>query len=209
MERFERLKFARLRCGFRSASAAAAYLSIPYGTYSGHENGSRGIKEIDLLRYASAFKVSPSWLAFGVNAKKQKINVYSRAGSLRMNETSPLKRPAILEIDPPFPIDPDCRALIVPTEEFAPSFLINDVVLIAQNQTPSSLINIRCAALIDQYIFLGQILSVEADKRCHFQLPSGKMYLDVRTIWAAPIVAIITPALSNSSHDMLPIGYTP
>lgn len=40
-------------------------LNIPYGTYSGHENGSRGIKDDDILRYARVFRVSPAWLAFG------------------------------------------------------------------------------------------------------------------------------------------------
>ncbi len=199
MEKYERLKMARLRSGFRSASEAASYLSIPYGTYSGHENGSRGIKESDLLRYASAFKVSPAWLAFGGHRKKQKISVFGRAGSIRMNDTLPSTHRTVVEIAPPFPIDPDCRALIVATSEFAPAFLIDDVVLLGQNQTLDALVNIRCAALIDHSVLLGHILSVEPNNKCHFQLPSGKMHLNVQPTWSAPITAIITPALSSFS----------
>lgn len=65
MERHERLKWARERRGFRSAAEAARYLGVPYGTYSGHENGQRGIKDSELAQYAGAFKVSLAWLAYG------------------------------------------------------------------------------------------------------------------------------------------------
>lgn len=43
-------------------------MSISYGTYAGHENGSRGIKRQDIVRYAVFFKVQPNWLEFGINA---------------------------------------------------------------------------------------------------------------------------------------------
>lgn len=65
MERHERLKWARERRGFKSAAEAARFLSVPYGTYSGHENNLRGIKDSDLERYAKTFKVPLPWLAFG------------------------------------------------------------------------------------------------------------------------------------------------
>lgn len=51
-----------------------------YGTYSGHENGSRGIKSQDATRYAAFFKVTRNWLLFGEgsiedydNKKKQQF----------------------------------------------------------------------------------------------------------------------------------------
>lgn len=65
MERNQRLKWARERRGFVSAAKAAEYLGIPYGTYSGHENGKRGIKDPELEMYARAYRVSLPWLAFG------------------------------------------------------------------------------------------------------------------------------------------------
>ena len=65
MERNERLKFARERAGFKSAAAAARRLGAPYGTYSGHENGLRGIKDDELAAYAKAFRVPLPWLAYG------------------------------------------------------------------------------------------------------------------------------------------------
>ena len=65
MELHERLKVARERRGFTSAAEAARALGVPYGTYSGHESGLRGVKRPDLERYADFFRVSLAWLATG------------------------------------------------------------------------------------------------------------------------------------------------
>lgn len=65
MERNERLKAARERAGVKSAAAAARRLGVPYGTYSGHENGLRGIKDDELAAYAKAYRVPLAWLAYG------------------------------------------------------------------------------------------------------------------------------------------------
>lgn len=64
MSKNHRLKTARVQAGFRTAADAARHLGVPYGTYSGHESGSRGIKEEDLKKYAKAFDVSVVWLAY-------------------------------------------------------------------------------------------------------------------------------------------------
>lgn len=62
METHERLRLARERAGYASAAAAAEALGIPYGTYSGHENGGRSPKPRAIARYAKFFKVSVAWL---------------------------------------------------------------------------------------------------------------------------------------------------
>lgn len=64
MEMHERLKFARSRF-FETAREAAEALGVKYGTYSGHENGLRGIKRDDVERYARRFRVPFAWLATG------------------------------------------------------------------------------------------------------------------------------------------------
>lgn len=61
----QRLKLARERAGYKSAAAAAEALGAHYGTYSGHENGSRGVKAQEARRYASFFKVPQAWLLLG------------------------------------------------------------------------------------------------------------------------------------------------
>lgn len=64
MEKHDRLRLAR-KLRFKFAKDAATAMDVPYGTYSGHESGSRGFTDADVERYAKAFRVSPSWLAFG------------------------------------------------------------------------------------------------------------------------------------------------
>lgn len=60
----ERLKLAREKAGYRSAAKAAEAMGIPYGTYSLHENGSRGFRN-SLERYAQFYRVSIEWLLTG------------------------------------------------------------------------------------------------------------------------------------------------
>lgn len=67
MEKHDRLKLAR-KLRFRTARAASEALGVPYGTYSGHEAGSRGFSDEDAERYAKAFRVSLAWLALGEGA---------------------------------------------------------------------------------------------------------------------------------------------
>lgn len=66
LEAHERLRIARKR-RFKTAREAASALGVPYGTYSGHESGSRGFSE-DVERYARAFRVRAAWLAFDEGA---------------------------------------------------------------------------------------------------------------------------------------------
>jgi len=75
----QRLRMARERAGYSSAADAAARLSVPYGTYSGHENGGRNVKRADVARYAAAFGVSCEWLEFG-SGSAPKINPDLRRG---------------------------------------------------------------------------------------------------------------------------------
>ena len=65
MDSADRLRAARERAGFATAADGARRLNVPVATYSGHENGSRGLKREVAARYAKAFGVTPEWLLFG------------------------------------------------------------------------------------------------------------------------------------------------
>lgn len=69
----ERLKQARIEAGFQSAAQAANRFGWKVPTYTGHENGSRGIKIETIEDYARAFRTDPVWLAFGVKTDKSTI----------------------------------------------------------------------------------------------------------------------------------------
>lgn len=63
-----RLKLAREAARFPSARAASDALGVPYATYAGHENGSRGVEVEAATHYARRYKVSLDWLLDGKGA---------------------------------------------------------------------------------------------------------------------------------------------
>ena len=75
----ERLKSARQKAGFRTASDAADRFGWSQPTYRSHENGTRGLTIDTAKVYAQAFRVEPAWLAFGDESTTPKIAGVSRA----------------------------------------------------------------------------------------------------------------------------------
>lgn len=61
----DRLKAARTKAGFKSATAAAKAFGWTESTYLGHENGSRGLQIDAAQRYSRAFRVSWNHLMTG------------------------------------------------------------------------------------------------------------------------------------------------
>jgi phage repressor protein C with HTH and peptisase S24 domain len=61
----ERLKEARLRAGYRTATAAIVACGWSSSTYRAHENGQNGFKVEEAKLYGEAYRVSPSWLLLG------------------------------------------------------------------------------------------------------------------------------------------------
>lgn len=63
-DKHSRLKLAR-QLRHKTATAAAEAIGVPYGTYSGHESGTRGFDEEDAKRYGKAYRVRPEWILLG------------------------------------------------------------------------------------------------------------------------------------------------
>jgi hypothetical protein len=74
-DKHARLKRARER-RYRFAKAAAEAMDIPYGTYSGHEAGTRGFDEADAQRYAKFFGVPVVWILYGQGPEPDLKPVY-------------------------------------------------------------------------------------------------------------------------------------
>lgn len=70
-EPHERLRRARELAGYVTATAAAEAMGVPYGTYSTHENGSRGFDADQAARYAKFFKVRAEWLLLNKGGPKR------------------------------------------------------------------------------------------------------------------------------------------
>jgi len=187
MEKNLRLKQSRIKAGFKTAASAAAYLGIPYGTYSGHENGSRGIRDDELQQYAKTFKVSLYWLAYGDKATRAKVKVLGTAGS---REGLVKTRTKVVEIDATFPIPQETKAIIVISDEFEPMASKNDIVFIEELLSTEELLNCRVAMMTEGRILLGKLLSVDTKNACHLQLPAGKVHLNKKPAWIAKIRGI-------------------
>lgn len=198
LDRHDRLKTARLGRGLKTARAASEYLGVPYGTYSGHENGSRGIKDADIVRYANAFRVSASWLAFGQDKGHKKIAIIGVAGSIDQVDEKISRKAIATDVTPPFPVVSDARAVVVSTEEYEPILSKDDVVLIGPETTAGQLAGQRVAISSDKKILLGTLLSASQSGKCHFQLFTGKVFLETSPDWIAPIIGIIFGDQSNA-----------
>lgn len=94
MEIHERLQAARMARGYDSAADAAKALKIPYGTYSGHENGLRGIPRDRVIEYARKYRVSAEWLLTGTGqmedggAAEVPVLSWISAGSMMREDVS-------------------------------------------------------------------------------------------------------------------------
>lgn len=65
MEKKDRLRQARKKAGYPTASAAAEALGVNNTTYTSHENGHRDFDDDMAAKYAKRFGVDPAWLVFG------------------------------------------------------------------------------------------------------------------------------------------------
>ena len=188
MSKADRLKQSRIMAGFKRATLAATYLNIPYGTYSGHESGSRGIRNEELQHYATAFKVPLYWLAFGDKPLKVRVKLIGSTGAQLRNIKGGSQ---VVEVDAPFPIANGTKALLVTTDEFEPMALKNYLVLIDPSVAIQELVQCHVEFLVDEQILLGKLLSTDTSKNCHIQLPSGKVLLDQTPDWVAKVIGMI------------------
>ena len=70
----QRLKEARQKAGYRTATAAIDAFGWSSSTYRAHENGQNGFKPSDAELYGKAYRVSPSWLLLGEGDAIQSAN---------------------------------------------------------------------------------------------------------------------------------------
>lgn len=96
----ERLRAARKEKGFESAAEAARNFHWSVSTYSGHENGNRGLKQTAAQKYAKAFGVSPEWLLFGTGRGfRSRMAPVSRPDGFSEPEATPLSPEKYININ--------------------------------------------------------------------------------------------------------------
>jgi hypothetical protein len=197
MTRGQRLRNARIGAGYKTATAAAAALRIPYATYAGHENGSRGIKQRDFEFYARMFGVSAAWLAFGTQdpeVRLRMVDLFSPA----FKAVEALEH-RVLEIVPPFPVPDGAVAVTVPDQRFEPFYFKDEILVVREQATIDAVSHRTIFVLVGKSgelrkkVIIGKSLRFNNEKRLSdIQDVHGKVTLDVSIIWCGEIIGIIS-----------------
>lgn len=203
-QRAERLREARKGAGFRSAKSAAIMLRVPYPTYAGHENGSRGIKDAELIEYSKAFNVPLSWLAFGSSKIYRRIVLPLIALFGQPDEMSKSRQKdfalGLVEVTPPFPIPEGLSAVRIPDGRFSPHYFEGELLLVSIAATPVDCVAKRSLFLIEnssessngRLAIPGTVLR-ESDNAGTFdvQETNGRVHFNVKVIWSAEVVGVV------------------
>lgn len=198
MEIHERLQWARERRNFASAAEAAQKLRIPYGTYSGHENGLRGIPRKRAVEYARAFRVSLDWLLTGEGSPEPRtVPIVGLAGA--GPDSSILFSEAQGEIgEAPMPVNGTETTVALEVRGDSMRGIADDGALIyyddRRDPPTADMLGQICVVGLEDGRVLVKYLS-PGRKRHSFTLTSvaAPDMMDVRVAWAALVTAIIPP----------------
>lgn len=197
VEKHERLRFARQR-RFKSGADAARYLNIPYGTYAGHEVGTRGIKDEEAIRYARAFRVPVEWLVYGKGSidggnTVAVVGLIGAGGVIETGSEQPDSSGNLFEIEVPFPVPSGATAFRVVGDSMWPRYDSDDVVIcFAPSHEPELLVGREAAVCTPQgNRFLKRLM--RGPRRGVFVLESHNAppIRDVTLEWAADIFATV------------------
>ncbi len=190
MERNERLRWSRKR-RFETAAEAARFLGIPYGTYSGHENGSRGIKDDEIERYARSFRVSLPWLAYGHGSPDGNYVATRPAGYVGAGAEIivPDDGAAVEDVELPPGAPPNTTPVIVRGNSMYPRYFDGErIFYLDDHHSPDELVGRECIVKLHDGRMFVKILRKGSKKRL-FNLESwnAPTIEDQKLEWAAPI----------------------
>lgn len=134
-----RLRQARVKAGYETATDAARSFGWEVPTYRSHEAGRRPYDDEAATRYGRAFKSPPEWLLFGRNAPRWtwlKIMSYVGAGAEVLPNEEPFE-----EVEPPPGCQEDAFALIVRGNSMSPAMGDGDILICAWRDDLSTVIN--------------------------------------------------------------------
>jgi hypothetical protein len=182
LARAARLRQARASAGYARPIDAADAFGWKRTTYFSHENGHRGISRDPIARYATAFRVSADWLAYGEGPMRigpRRIRIEGLVGDL-VNIEAGFHLEEQGETEIPDGIDPDEFAAFRVGDDPYPACLPGDVILVARHHgPPEELIGRRC-----------MITLKDGRRRIGTLLHGSQVGLFVLASYAAPLLDI-------------------
>jgi len=193
----QRLRQARIRAGFKTATAAARAFNWPIPTYLGHENGDRVPSRPRAKRYAEAFGVRWEWILEG--------NVTDQAGRaaavLEAGFVGPGTQVLPMRADHP-PSGPhwspaeQMHALIVKGNALHPRYFDGERLLYRRDGTePSELLGKECVLRLEDGRMLVRILRPGSKPdRFHLESWCAPLMEDQAVAWASQVKWRCPPA---------------
>lgn len=200
MEVHDRLKQARMARGIKTARAAAERLGVPYGTYAGHEAGTRGIRMEEMKAYADAFRVSAAWLAFGEGDPHElppsfRLEAYGHVGAgaevYGIDDHAPGEPMEVF--DTALPVADNTIGVIVRGDSMYPRYDDGDVIgYFRDGRDPLDLIGKECIVkLADGRYFVKRLRRGSAQGLFNLESVNAPLIEDVVVEWAAEVHTVI------------------
>lgn len=189
----KRLRMARERAGFATATDAPRHNRWAVSTYLGHENGSRGFNQEQAKKYARAFRTSAAWLLTGEGDVSTSVKVpvvgYVGAGAEITPYDDHAQGASLEEVEAPPGASESVVAVIIRGDSMYPAYRDRDEIYYERYEGPPlDLVGRECVIkLADGRMYvktlaagsepgLGTLLS--------FNFPP---IMDVPIEWAAPV----------------------
>lgn len=193
-EKAFRLKAAREK-HFKSAMQAAEAMGISYGTYSGHESGSRGFGDKTAARYAKFFRVPVDWLVLGIGSMTRTnvvpiVGLVGLGGEIQWDEDGHVH---LGEVELPFSLPPGCFALEAKGDSQHPRVKDGEVVITRWHEgAVRDLIGREAVVELSDKRYLLKVIrrGTEADLY-HLESHNAGLIEDVEISRAGPVMMIM------------------
>lgn len=193
-----RLRAARARCGFASATAAAAAFGWNHNTYASNENGHAPFSYRRARTYAVAFAVDLAWLLDGLGAMQRPLGpaagpVVGSVGHLANGQVCLWDRLEGGAHGADGRGEHDMLALLVEGEALRSVAAGSLIYFEARRRPPSVALlgHLTVLAMQDEVMRVGRL--VRRGETFHPQIMGGDEDLAATVSWASPITAIIPP----------------
>ena len=176
----ERLKRARLKAGFRTATDAARAHGWVISTYLGHENGDRVPSRNCAKRYANAFHTTWDWLLEGSKSESLELVDIQTIGRIETGTKLELTRDLLPN---------QIAAIDVRGDSLYPRYFDGERIFIqSEGSDPSQLLSRECVVKTnDGRVLLRILRRGSSTKRFNLESWCAPLIEDAEVVWVAPV----------------------